>query len=60
MLELSWSSFAASMASPAAKGSAAEVAAGAAVAAAVPAAATLPLVSEEVASALAPSDIVQR
>ena len=52
-LELSWSSFAASsssMASPAAKGSAAEAAA----------AATLPLVSEEVASAPAPSDMAQR
>ena len=62
-LELSWSSFAASsssMASPAAKGSAAESAAGAAVAAAVAAAATLPLVSEEVASAPAPSDMAQR
>ena len=58
-MELSWSSFAASsssMASPAAKGSAAEAAAGAAVAAA----ATLPLVSEEVASAPAPSDMAQR
>ena len=44
------------MASPAAKGSAAEAAAGAAVAAA----ATLPLVSEEVASAPAPSDMAQR
>jgi len=48
------------MASPAAKGSAAEAAAGAAVAAAVAAAATMPLVSEEVASAPAPSDMAQR
>ena len=47
------------MASPAAKGSAAEAAAGAAVAAAV-AEATLPLVSEEVAPAPPPSDTAQR
>ena len=46
------------MAYPAAKGAAAGAAA--AVAAAVAAAATLPLVSEEVASAPAPSDMAQR